>query len=226
MRLKGCAIPDPFLAPSTLMSLIQKLKSHMGTLAACAAVIFFNNAFAGVVLIPSGSMEPTLQVGDYAATNRLAYGFHLPFFPKAELFHWANPKRGEVVLFNAPTAASPSQSTFIKRVVGEPGDTIAVSNHHIIVNGKPLAYRETSDPTVQVELMDGHPHLMQVGPSPIADMPPYRVPENAIFVMGDHRDNSSDSRVWGPVELSRIRGRALGVVLNVTMRPDRFFASL
>lgn len=208
------------------MSLLQKFKSNLGTLAACAAVIFFNNAVAGVVLIPSGSMEPTLQVGDYAATNRLAYGFHLPYFPKAELFHWANPKRGEVVLFNAPPAASPSESTFIKRVVGEPGDTIAVHNHHILVNGKPLSYRETGNPTLQVEMIDGRPHLIQVGPSPIADMAPYQVPKNAIFVMGDHRDNSSDSRVWGPVELTRVRGRALGVVLNVAMRPDRFFAGL
>jgi len=208
------------------MSLLRKIRSNLGTLAACAAVVLFNNAVAGVVLIPSGSMEPTLQVGDYAATNRLAYGFHLPYFPKAELFHWANPKRGEVVLFNAPPAASPSQSTFIKRVVGEPGDTVAVINHHITVNGKPLAYRETADPTLQVEVMDRHPHLIQVGPSPIADMAPYHVPKNAIFVMGDHRDNSSDSRVWGPVELSRVRGRAYGVVLNLTMRPDRFLVGL
>lgn len=208
------------------MSLLRKLKSTLGTLAACAAMSFVNCSFAGVVLIPSGSMEPTLQIGDYVATNRLAYGYHLPHFPKAELFHWANPKRGEIVLFNAPSTASPSQPEFIKRVIGEPGDTVAVSGHHIIVNGKPLAYSETGDSALQMELMDGHPHLIQVGPSPIADMPAYRVPDNAVFVMGDHRDNSSDSRVWGPVELTRVRGRALGVVLNVTMRPDRFFASL
>ncbi|KWU23439.1 signal peptidase I [Burkholderia cenocepacia] len=208
------------------MSFRTQLRSNLSCLAWLAATVFFNNAIAGVMLIPSGSMEPTLQVGDYVAVNRLAYGFHLPFNSTAQLAQWAAPKRGDVVIFNAPLAASPSESTFIKRVIGEPGDVVEVHGHHVTVNGKPLKYWSTDDEALQTEGAAGHIHLIHVGPSPLADMPPYKVPENSIFVMGDHRDDSSDSRVWGPVSLSRVRGKAIGVVLNVTFKHDRVLAGL
>jgi signal peptidase I len=208
------------------MSLLKRIRQDLPFAALMAGVLFFNNAIAGVMLVPSGSMEPTLQVGDYIAVNRLAYGFHLPFVSTAELARWATPKRGDVVIFNAPPAASSSESTFVKRVIGEPGDVVEVHDHHVSINGKPLQYVVSADKSLQTEIITSHRHLIQVGPSPIANMPAYRVPEDAIFVMGDHRDNSSDSRVWGPVSLTRVRGKAVGVVLNVTLKGSRFLQGL
>ena len=93
------------------MSLLKRIRQDLPFVALMAAVLLFNNAIAGVMLVPSGSMEPTLQVGDYIAVNRLAYGFHLPLVSTAEFARWATPKRGDIVIFNAPPAASSFEST-------------------------------------------------------------------------------------------------------------------
>jgi signal peptidase I len=127
--------------------------------------------------ISSGSMENTLQVGERILVNKFIYRVR-------------EPRRGDVILFRAPPAASPEQKDFVKRVVGLPGDTVEVAlGGEVIVNGQPLPEAYLKEP------MNG-------------EMEPVTVPAGHYWVMGDNRNDSSDSRVWGPLERARIFGRA------------------
>jgi signal peptidase I len=130
------------------------------------------------------SMEPTFHNAEYLMTDKLSYKFGLP-------------KRGDVVVFEAPPAAQCPEGTgcdFIKRVIGEPGDTIEIKNNAIYLNNQKLneSYLDASVLTKAGEFTSHGP---------------ITVPEGSYFVAGDNRPHSSDSRVWGTVELSRIVGK-------------------
>ena len=153
--------------------------------------------------IPSGSMEPTLLIGDHLLVSKFSYSLHIPnevpftsiqLFPDYHFFS-SVPKRGDIVVFKFPD--DPSKD-FIKRVIGLPGETIQVIRQKVYINDKFLKepYAHHTEP-----------------PSPLApqnrdDMAPRRIPEGHIFVMGDNRENSSDSRVWGFLDLKNLRGKA------------------
>jgi signal peptidase I len=181
--------------------------------------------------IPSGSMIPTLEVGDHIFVNKFIYGLRIPF-TNVKLFEWRKPHRGEVVVFIFPN--DPSKD-FIKRIVAVAGDTVQVIDDHVWVNGKEVPrhelpgrwrywdynddtgiWREGEGVRVEEEL-DGHRyvtiHNLNEGPShaTYAVVAPYVVPEGKVFCMGDNRDNSNDSRFWGPVPLENIRGKAMVV---------------
>ncbi|MDI6615502.1 MAG: signal peptidase I [Syntrophaceae bacterium] len=145
--------------------------------------------------IPSGSMKPTLLVGDHLLVNKFVYGVKIPFLRKT-LIPVNNPERGDIVVFIYPVDRS---KDFIKRVVGVAGDTLAIKNKRIYINGSP------SD--------DGHgvhtdslifPGSLQ----PRDNFGPVTVPPGHIFVMGDNRDESYDSRFWGFVDLRDVLGKA------------------
>lgn len=145
--------------------------------------------------IPSGSMKPTLLVGDHLLVNKFVYGVKIPFLRKT-LIPVDTPERGDIVVFIYPVDRS---KDFIKRVVGVAGDTIAIKNKRIYINGAP------SD--------DGHgvhtdslifPGSLQ----PRDNFGPVTVPPGHIFVMGDNRDESYDSRFWGFVDLRDVLGKA------------------
>lgn len=142
--------------------------------------------------IPSGSMIPTLLVGDHILVNKFIFGPQIPF-TKIRLFPFQKPKRGEVVVFLEPTER---KKDFIKRVIGLPGETIQVINRKVYINGEPLqdedfAYYASS------RFVRG-----------LDNFGPLKVPENCYFMMGDNRENSSDSRVWGPVPFELMKGTA------------------
>ncbi len=193
--------------------------------------------------IPSGSMLPTLKIGDFILVNKFDYGIRLPIL-HLKLFNVGSPQRGDVMVFLYPKDPS---LDYIKRVIGLPGDTVEYRNKHLIINDKPVPF--TPDGKYQyvagglnyvtgqlyTEQLGKHEHLAMVMP----DMPPiflsqvdadfpYRkncsyndqgfrcqVPKGYYFMMGDNRDASNDSRYWGFVPDRNIVGRAFMIWLNL-----------
>ncbi len=142
--------------------------------------------------IPSGSMIPTLLVGDHILVNKFIFGPQIPF-TSLRIFTLQRPKRGEVVVFLEPTER---KKDFIKRVIGMPGETLEVINRKVHINGRPLE----EDPHAYYESSHYVRGLDNYGP--------IRIPEDCYFMMGDNRENSSDSRVWGPVPFELMKGKA------------------
>ena len=187
---------------------LSSIRSALSIAAVVAGVLVFTNTVAGFIIIPSESMQPTLNPGDYLLVNRLAYGVHVPFTSAVELSRWSLPARGDIVIFNSLPESEHDGALFIKRVVGLSGDTIEVQDDHIVLNGKRLQYgRSGSGP--ESEALGHVKHLVLTGPGPVANHGPTTVPSGQVFVMGDHRNDSADSRVWGPLPLERVRGRAV-----------------
>ncbi|MFT4651325.1 MAG: signal peptidase I [Porticoccaceae bacterium] len=161
--------------------------------------------------IPSKSMVPTLKVGDFILVSKWSYGLRLPVL-RTKIFDVDSPKRGDVVVFFPPD----EERYFIKRLVGLPGDKIQVINGKLYVNNAAMPQTDTivdtgaSRSQVMMEDLDGVEHLIQkrVPPTRMSQNFSTLVPQGHYFMMGDNRDNSSDSRVWGPVPEERIVGKA------------------
>lgn len=143
--------------------------------------------------IPSGSMIPTLLIGDHVLVNKFIYGTTLPFSDK-RIAIFTTPKRGDIIVFKYPE--DPNRD-FIKRVIGVEGDLVESKNKVVFVNGKPL-----------VETYVQHTDNALRGTEPRDYFGPYLVPKGKFFVMGDNRDQSYDSRYWGYVDIKDIRGKA------------------
>jgi len=149
--------------------------------------------------IPSGSMEPTLLIGDYLLVNKFVYGIRNPITNKV----WipiGKPKRGDVVVFIFPQ--DPTKD-YIKRIIGLPGDKIQVTNKKVSINGKVYETPEAvyDDPIII-------PPPQRPTDSARDNLGPVTVPANSYFVMGDNRDHSYDSRFWGFVPMNDFRGKA------------------
>ncbi|PCJ44305.1 MAG: signal peptidase I [Moraxellaceae bacterium] len=169
--------------------------------------------------IPSGSMIPTLQVGDYILVNKFTYGFRLPVIG-TEIISVNLPKRGDVMVFKFPENPS---INYIKRVVGVPGDTIRYENKKLFINGEEMSQEFVAQlppfapqKKVYTENLDGATHDIQV----LLDRNHVRpetwtIGEGEYFAMGDNRDNSRDSRVWGIVPESNIVGKAFAVWMHM-----------
>ena len=172
--------------------------------------------------IPSGSMMPTLLVGDFILVNKFVYGIRLPV-SDYKLFQISQPERGDVVVFRYPLDPS---TPFIKRVVGLPGDRIAYYNKVLYINGQQADQRllgkytghgsgaNMTGASLKQETLNPvtHPILIQTGyPSVDGKLV---VPEGHYFVLGDNRDNSRDSRYWGTVPEELLIGKAFAVWMN------------
>lgn len=145
--------------------------------------------------IPSGSMEDTLLIGDHILVNKFIYGERIPY-TDIRFFDFKRPRRGDVVVFVYPKDES---KDFIKRVVGVEGDTVLVKEKKLYVNDKLVEdhYANHKDSAI----IPGHVQ-------PRDYFGPVVVPKDALFVMGDNRDRSADSRFWGFVPLSKVKGKA------------------
>ncbi len=174
--------------------------------------------------IPSASMVPSLEIGDFILVNKYTYGIRLPVI-RNKVIAVNNPERGDVMVFFPPH----QKRYFIKRVVGLPGDEINYVNNVLYINGKKMpqtlvAALPPSQPTslVMKEDLDGFNHLMKknIVPGPLSHNFSAVVPEGHYFMIGDNRDNSSDSRDWGAVPEENIVGKAFAI----WMHWDNFFS--
>lgn len=166
-------------------------------LIAIVIAMFIRTFIVQAFKIPSGSMLETLQIGDQILVNKFIYGVKIPFTNGKTLISVKEPKKGEIVVFKYPE--DPSKD-FIKRVIGTGGDTIEIIDKQLYVNDKlvedePYAVHKTSN--IYSGMVSTRDNLRKI-----------KVPENKLFVMGDNRDNSHDSRFWGFVDLTAVRGRA------------------
>ena len=262
---------DPKLWASSRESLDQALDAHLGAYRKSAARESLESILwaVGVALlirtflieaftIPSGSMIPTLAVGDYIFVNKLSYGFRWPWTSKM-LLEWSAPKRGDVVVFQYPCDPS---IDYIKRVIALPGDEVRADDEgYVYVNGVQVGeesrgafgdYAEFSgseqrQPCAPMDIVDykvnlpptkfdvlrcetAHPTVPSEGEyarswtlPPFQICPPqqpragyvrWKVPEGHVFVMGDNRQNSQDSRYWGFVPYGHIKGKALFIWMS------------
>lgn len=175
--------------------------------------------------IPSGSLEPTLLVGDFLAVNKFAYGLRLPVWEK-KILPIANPKTGEIVVFRWPP--DPSYD-YIKRAVGVPGDKIVYHNKILTINGQEMKQTfveyttdESSGKAVAKyrENLNGVEHYIFVRPDVAAIDFEVEVPQGQYFMMGDNRDDSADSRFWGFVSDKYLRGKAFVVWMSWNSNTD------
>jgi signal peptidase I len=194
--------------------------------------------------VPSGSMNPSILEGDRIFVNKLAYDLKVPF-TTWHVAEWSAPKRGDVVVFFSPA----DEIRLVKRVVGLPGDTVELRDNHLFINGEEANYGAvdsrfpaamvnhpgTSGGVFASETVGGMSHPIMRLPqiyNSLRNYGPTVIPADHYFMMGDNRDNSGDSRVFGFVERSRIVGRASAVAISLDPdhsylpRWSRFFTPL
>ena len=191
------------------------------------ALIMFSlrSSFADWNVVPSGSMEPTILVGDRVLVNKLAYDLKVPF-TTWHIAEWSNPQRGDIVVFFSPKDGT----RLVKRVIGLPGDAIELRNDQLFINDQlvdyttlePAVSRQLSDPErahgiFATEQLPVHPHAVMAinGVAAMRSFGPVHVSADHYFMMGDNRDNSFDSRYFGTVDRSQIVGRTSSVVLSL-----------
>jgi signal peptidase I len=201
----------------------------------------FRSAVADWNDVPTGSMKPTILEGDRIVVNKLAYDLRVPF-TQLRLLRWDDPRRGDIVVLYSPADGV----RLVKRIVGIPGDRIAMRGDRLIVNGREIAYRPLrataipgydpppSPPVLALEDLPDRDHAVMIKPGTAAlrSFAPLVVPDGDYFVMGDNRDESADSRVFGFVPRDAIVGRATAVAASVNPshhylpRWQRFFHAL
>jgi signal peptidase I len=175
----------------------SKIQEYVEAIIVAILIALFLRTFVVQAFkIPSRSMVPTLLVGDHLLVNKFIYGVKVPFLRKT-FIPVTDPKRGDIIVFIYPKDRS---KDFIKRVIGVGGDTIEIKNKKIFLNDKEYTdtYGIYSDNVI-------YPGTIQ----PRDNFGPVTVPRGALFVMGDNRDESADSRYWGFVDLKDVEGKAM-----------------
>ena len=237
---------------------IELLKSLTSTTGLILLILSIRWLFIEPFVIPSGSMIPSLLIRDHIVVSKMAYGIRYPF-SKKYLWRKSIPKRGDVVVFRS----TEDRKIMIKRVIGLPGESLFLDEEgKVWVNDRPIPRQKIFNPKENKEFYsvserslgasyrqydffveqtpDHRYRVMQDRFSPIAFEKLYQVPEGFVFVLGDNRDASSDSRFWGYLPLDNIMGRAFGIWLSceesffslrilcdpMTLRGERIFSSI
>lgn len=170
----------------------------LASLAAGVASILF---ILGPVAVPTTSMNPSIGLNEKVWIWKAGYSLGL-----------AAPSRGDIVLFEAPTNSQKPGALFIKRVVALEGDTIEIKDNKLVLNGTQMRYGDVMRDVYEESAPDNRRQWVRLRPgkAPL-NMPAIVVPKGHMFILGDNRGNSEDSRTWGPVEASRIKGVAVGL---------------
>ena len=205
------------------MNIRRTLRENRSFILFMLGFLVFRTAVADWNPIPSGSMRPTLLEGDVVLVNRLAYDLKLPL-TDVVLLPLGEPRRGDVVTLSSPAGGT----RLIKRVIGLPGDRVEMRDEVLILNGQPLAYRDSHTQGEAVapgwvvgavratEDLGGHQHTVQFLPTLPArrNFAEITVPPGQYFLLGDNRDNSEDSRFIGTVPREKLIGRAHHVLVS------------
>jgi signal peptidase I len=201
------------------------LREYTESIGLAVLVALFLRAFVVEAFkIPSGSMIPTLEVGDHIFVNKFIYGLRVPM-SNIKFGQLRDPKRGEVIVFVYPVD---EEKDFIKRIVAIGGDTIALEQNVIFLNGKPIKRKRLAGTCSYLDAEEGTSrrepkscvayeeeldavkyHVIQDVASFSIDRKPVKIPKGHLFVMGDNRDNSHDSRFWGTVPFDHVKGKAI-----------------
>ena len=164
-------------------------------LVAILIALFIRTFVVQAFKIPSGSMKQTLQIGDHILVNKFIFGIKMPYWNKT-ILPLKTPQRGDIIVFKYPV--DPNKD-FIKRVIGVAGDIIESRDKQLYLNHKPVNH----DYGVHTD-----PHIISGNNKPRDNFGPITVPQNSLFVMGDNRDESYDSRFWGFVDIKAVNGKA------------------
>lgn len=234
-KCRAQAIAD-YEATQTKGMTDEKVAQHVAVLSQEPMVIEYAKSFFPVLLIvlilrsflvepfqiPTGSMIPTLEVGDFILVNKYAYGVRLPVIG-TKIVDVADPQRGDVMVFIPPHV----DSYYIKRVIGMPGDTVRYEDKRLFINGELIGEEFVEDVvidtnlgdlagTLHTEIINGVEHATQyiTAVTRQRSRTTWVIPRGHYFMMGDNRDNSSDSREWGTVSEKDIVGRAIAVWMH------------
>lgn len=233
--------PDPTSSEVAAENKKKHIMKEIRSLAVIfIAVLVFRSVLFEPFRIPSGSMIPTLMIGDFILVNKFSYGFKVPFSDIAlgsvnsdpiYLFGESEPKRGDVIVFKYPEDPA---TNYIKRVIGLPGDTIEIRQKVVFVNGEEINTEEIDGKVIMEDMDDKFKkynlkffnaktgeadHIIQQDNDNYykVDLEKVEIPEGKFFVMGDNRDFSYDSRFWGFVPKENIRGKALFVWFSMIL---------
>ncbi len=188
---------------SSEKDIVTKKKSGLrenieAILVAIVLALFIRTFAVQAFKIPSGSMKQTLQIGDHILVNKFIYGVKIPYL-ETTIIPIKKPSHGDIIVFKYPE--NPDLD-YIKRVIGVAGDVVEIRNKQVYINNK----RINDSFSVHMD-----PHIFPAGISKRDNFGHVTVPEDSLFVMGDNRDNSTDSRFWGFVNLKAVRGKAFMV---------------
>ena len=172
------------------------------------AFLLINGTIGQARVIPSGSMENTLLIGDHLIMSRIGYDAGVPF-TNLHVPLWRNPKRQQVIIFKPPFA--PDTPDYVKRVIGLPGETIDIRDGAVWINGKPLSEPYTTGPTEAASPDYVSPYRAE------AIRFPYKVPADCYVALGDNRGNSLDSRFWGCVPRNDIIGTPVMIYMSLNV---------
>jgi signal peptidase I len=212
-----------------MRGLMQLLYRNKGFIVLMVGLVMFRSAFADWSVVPTGSMQPTIQIGDRIFVDKAAYDIRVPL-THISLWHIADPQRGDIVVLDSHAA----NERLVKRVIGIPGDEIALRGNVLYVNGLAATYSSTivqgihddiDDPArYEVERTGNMQHLVRLSlyhPGEMRDFGPVAVPAGQYLLMGDNRDNSMDSRYLGFFPRNEIVGRSRYVALSLD--PDNHY---
>lgn len=213
--------------------LARAWREYRGFVLFVVLMVIFRSALADWNVVPTGSMKPTIIEGDRILVNKLAYDLKIPL-THISIYRFADPKRGDIVIFDSEIA----DTRLVKRVIGLPGDTVEMRDNRLTVNGTEAQYSKfehAGDAIVAIESYFGMSHRIELSRTPASRLSafgPVKVPQDRYLVLGDNRDKSADSRVYGFVPRDEIVGNAKTIVLSVNYdnyyipRMDRFFRGL
>lgn len=208
---------------NSMRAIVGLLSRNKGFITFMLCMVIFRSAIADWNVVPTGSMQPTIRIGDRIMVDKAAYDLRLPL-THISLIHRADPQRGDIVVLDSAGA----DERLVKRVIGVPGDEITLQQNHLYINGQPASYEpiavqgirdDREDPARYAMENVGAMHhpvrwsIAQAGHS--KDFGPVIVPAGQYLLLGDNRDNSADSRYFGFFPRHEITGRATRVAVSL-----------